>query len=111
MDLRDMIPKGKLRFWLEVGRGTIPAQKANHGRGLHHGLAVVLSGKEILVSRGQPRPWPPPRSGRGCLWKFGFMFKYHTTAVAFTTGWPWLALEIPPRAWSVPHPGRGCLCL
>ena len=85
-------PIGNLGFWFEVGRGITPAQISNHGRGHHHGLAVVVSGNGNMVSRGQP--WPPPRFGRGCLWKFGFVYKYHTTVVAFTTGWPWLALEL-----------------
>ena len=99
-------PIEKLVFWYEVGRGTIPAQKANHGRGPHHGPAVVLSGKEMLVSRAQPRPWSPPRAGRGWLWKENVVCWNLTTGVVATRGWPWSR----PRAWCQPGAGRGCLC-
>ena len=54
----------------------------NHGRGPHHGLAVIGSGKESVV-----------------CWNL-------TTGVVATRGWPWSR----PRAWCQPGAGRGCLC-
>ena len=46
---KDMIQKGKLGFWFVVGSGTIAAQIPDHDRDLHHGLAVVVSGRMVRV--------------------------------------------------------------
>ena len=61
------------KFWCLV---------ANHGRGLHHGLAVVVSGSLVSCLNITPRPWPSPRAGRGWLWKYHHgRGLYHTLAV------------------------------
>ena len=53
----DMISKGKLGFQVCVGRGTIPAQKANHDRGPLQKGSVDVSCPTTAVVPTTGWPW------------------------------------------------------